>query len=392
MTFPEQDPHLQTQLRVVMGQYPTGVSVITALSRDNEALGMVVGTFSRVSSDPPLVSFMPKRTSNAWRLLRESGDRFCVNILSEHQEEVGQQIASRHEHRFDGIPYSSSGSGLPVIHGALAYIDCAVDRIIEAGDHDIVIGRVEEMQAMSAAHPLVFFRGGYGRFEPTTMLSRDQAIRERLQLVTQCRTEMERLSSAGGNEVSALIRDDGEIVLAAAVGRTPAGQEPIRVGQRLPFSPPFGSLDAALGTPDIQESWLDNSHTSTLSRSENEAVLDKVRSQGYAIAFGHAAHHQIKEAAVDWGKRDPSTRVELLDRLKFFDLTYNHQPHTSGSVELRLITAPVYDAAGNLAFGLTLWGPPRMLTQDELHHYIDVTLDSAARCTRILQGSLSSIS
>lgn len=386
-----QDAHLQAQLRVVMGQYPTGVSVVTAMSRDNEPLGMVVGTFSRVSSEPPLVSFTPKRSSNAWRLLRESGDRFCVNILSEHQEEVGQQISSRHEHRFDGIPYSLSAQGLPIIHGALAYIDCAVDRIIEAGDHDIVIGRVEEMQAMSAAHPLIFFRGGYGRFEPTTMLSRDRAIRERLQLVTQCRAEMERLSSSCGNEVSALIRDNDEIVLAAAVGRTPAGQEPIRVGQRLPFSPPFGSLEAALDSPDVQESWLATSHTSTLSQSQNRAVLDKVRSQGYAIAFSHAAHHQITEAAVTWGKRDPSARVELLDRLKSFDLTYNRQPDVADGVELRLITAPVYDAEGSLAFGLTLWGPPRVLSQDELHRYIDATVDSADRCTRILQESLSTI-
>lgn len=383
-----QDAILQAQLRVVMGQYPTGVSVITALSSDGEPLGMVVGTFSRVSSEPPLVSFMPKRTSGAWRDLRESGERFCVNILSEDQEQVCQQIASRRENRFEGISYSLSDGGLPVLHGALAYIDCTTDQIIPAGDHDIVLGRVENMQAMSAAYPLIFFRGGYGSFEPTTMISRDQEIREQLQLVTPCRAEMEHLSDSCGNEVSALIRDDDEIVLAAAVGRTPAGQEPIRVGQRLPFSPPFGSLDAALGGEETQERWLTAVGTSTLSRTENQAVLKKVRQRGYAIAFGHAAHRQIKEAAVGWGKRDLSVRMELLDRLKHFDLTYNRHPTSEDQIELRLITAPVYDADGSLAFGLTLWGPPHPVSQKELDSYVAATLESAARCTRILQHSI----
>lgn len=384
-----QDAILQTQLRVVMGQYPTGVSLITAMSSDGEPLGMVVGTFSRVSSEPPLISFMPKRTSHTWHLLQEAGDRFCVNILSEHQEEVCQQITSRRENRFEGISYSLSDGGLPIIHGALAYIECTTDQIVETGDHDIVIGRVENMQAMSAAYPLIFFRGGYGCFEPTTMISRDHAIREQLQLVTPCRTEMERLSESCANEVSALIRDNDEIVLAAAVGRTPAGQEPIRVGQRLPFSPPFGSLDAALGESDVQEHWLNAIHTSTLSRSDNQEVLENVQRRGYAIAFGHAAHHQIKEAAVGWGKRDPSARTELLDRLKHFDLEYNHHPESEDEIELRLITAPVYDAEGSLAFGLTLWGPPHPVSQAELRQYVDATLESASQCTKILENSTS---
>lgn len=384
-----QNTILQDQLRVVMGQYPTGVSIITALSPAGDPLGMVVGTFSRVSSEPPLISFMPKRTSATWQLLQESGDRFCVNILSEHQEKVCQRIASRRENRFEGISYSLSDGGLPIIHGALAYIECTTDQIVPAGDHDIVLGRVESMQAMSAAYPLIFFRGGYGCFEPTTMISRDQAIRDQLQLVTPCRAEMERLSEACGNEVSALIRDDDEIVLAAAVGRTPAGQEPIRVGQRLPFSPPFGSLDAALGEAETQDHWLNAEGTSTRSRAENQTVLENVRQRGYAIAFGHAAHRQIKEAAVGWGKRDLTVRTKLLDRLKHFDVTYNQHPESEAPIELRLITAPVYDAEGALAFGLTLWGPPHPVPQEELHQYIDAALESAAQCTAILKNHTS---
>ena len=81
--------------RQVLGQYPTGVVIVTSVSAQGEALGMTVGSFTSVSLDPPLVAFLPDKASSSWKALRESGPRFCVNVLAAQQEDVCRAVASR---------------------------------------------------------------------------------------------------------------------------------------------------------------------------------------------------------------------------------------------------------------------------------------------------------
>ena len=85
--------------RYVLGQYPTGVTLITATHPDGSQLGMVVGTFSSVSLDPPLVAFMPDVRSSSWPKIREAGS-FCANILTAGQQDVCRAFARKEEHRF----------------------------------------------------------------------------------------------------------------------------------------------------------------------------------------------------------------------------------------------------------------------------------------------------
>lgn len=288
--------------RQVMGQYPTGVTVITAMGPDSEPLGMVVGTFSSVSLDPPLVCFMPGREAGAWKAIRESGTRFCVNVLSESQIEVGQSIATRWTNRFEGIPYSLSPGGQPVIHGAVAYIDCTLENVVEAGDHDIVLGRVESLNVLSTAYPLLFFRGGYGAFHAQTLTSRDAAIREDVKLITPCRGVMEELASRMSSEVTALLVEGDDIVLAASAGRSEAATVPNRVGQRLPFSPPIGSLHAAFGGQDLEDKWLQAGGEAEIAA--NSAILAEVRRRGYSVAYGHRNHEVVEQVTAKLGRRD----------------------------------------------------------------------------------------
>ncbi len=371
--------------RQVMGQYPTGVTVITAMGTNDQALGMVVGTFSSVSLNPPLVCFMPTRGAGAWKALQESGDRFCVNVLSESQDDTCRTIASRWSDRFEGIGYSLSPGGQPVIHGAVAYIDCVLHAIHEAGDHDIVVCRVDSLGVLSTAYPLLFFRGGYGAFEPQTLTTRDSAIREQLELVTPCRGVMEELARQSDSEVSAMLRDGDQIVLAAAAGRSTAAAVPTRVGQRLPFGPPMGSLDAAFGGPEAEEEWLSAPAGNSRPREENAATLERVRNRGYAIAFGHDAHGSVERITAQLARRDPSVTIETLqDALREFDQSYNRDIEPGESVELRYINAPVFLPDGSLAFGLTLWGPPGSVDGSQVQRHVDSALAAAARCTEIL--------
>ncbi|KUI36463.1 flavin reductase family protein [Mycobacterium sp. GA-2829] len=157
---PSVDPDV---FRRVLGQFPTGVVVVTAMS-GHHPVGMTVGSFTSVSLQPALVAFLPDRSSSSWRALRESGDRFCVNVLSAEQQDVCRLIAARKTDKFDGVDWRPSKAGNPIITGAVAYVDCTVEVVHEAGDHHIVIGRVDDLNVLTGSDPLVFLKGEYGSF------------------------------------------------------------------------------------------------------------------------------------------------------------------------------------------------------------------------------------
>ncbi len=147
--------------RQVLGHFPTGVTVITAL-RGDEPVGLAVGSFCSVSLDPPLVGFFPDRSSSSWPKIEEAGS-FCVNILAEEQEDVCRRFAMKGDDKFSGLGWRPAGSGAPLLDGVLAWIDCDIDQVVDAGDHFLVLGAVRELEVVHDGAPLVFFRGGYAR-------------------------------------------------------------------------------------------------------------------------------------------------------------------------------------------------------------------------------------
>jgi 3-hydroxy-9,10-secoandrosta-1,3,5(10)-triene-9,17-dione monooxygenase reductase component len=149
--------------RQVLGHFPTGVTVITAMA-DGAPVGMAVGSFASLSLEPPQVLFCAGGSSTSWPKIREAGS-FCVNILSEPQEDVCRVFASKAPDKFAEIGWKHSGSGAPIIEGVLAYIDCEITDVVTSGDHDIVVGAVRELDVLHEGGPLLFFRGGYGRFQ-----------------------------------------------------------------------------------------------------------------------------------------------------------------------------------------------------------------------------------
>jgi flavin reductase (DIM6/NTAB) family NADH-FMN oxidoreductase RutF len=152
------------KFRQVLGHFPTGVTVVTAM-HDGGPVGLAVGSFASLSLDPPLVLFCPGSQSSSWPKIREAGV-FCVNILGADQEHVCRVFATKEPDKFTTVGWSPTvATGSPRIHDVLAWIDCEVEQIIPGGDHDIVVGRVRDLDSSDTHGPLVFFRGGYGRFE-----------------------------------------------------------------------------------------------------------------------------------------------------------------------------------------------------------------------------------
>jgi len=92
-TTKDAKPFDARQFRDVLGQYPTGVSVVTATQADGKVAGLAVGSFTSVSLDPPLVAFLPDKTSTSWPKIRSVGS-FCVNVLGADQESICRTFAS----------------------------------------------------------------------------------------------------------------------------------------------------------------------------------------------------------------------------------------------------------------------------------------------------------
>lgn len=158
------DPEAVAKARLfrdVLGRFASGVTVVTTTSND-EPVGMTCQSFSSVSLDPPLVVFIPAKSSRSWPLIQRSG-KFCVNFLAADQAELSNTMASRGADKFGEVKWTPSPvTGSPILEGSLAHVDCTIETVHEAGDHYVVIGRVVDLNTDEVdGDPLLFFRGKY---------------------------------------------------------------------------------------------------------------------------------------------------------------------------------------------------------------------------------------
>lgn len=148
------------QMRSAMGAFATGVTVVTGTD-GAESLGFACQSFVSVSLDPPLVLFCADHRGQAWPRMRTTG-RFCVNVLSEEQSELCGRFGSRHGRKYDGLNWRISTWGTPVLPDVLMRVHAEVHDVHVAGDHDVVLGRVLELEDLRDERPMIFFRGRFG--------------------------------------------------------------------------------------------------------------------------------------------------------------------------------------------------------------------------------------
>jgi 3-hydroxy-9,10-secoandrosta-1,3,5(10)-triene-9,17-dione monooxygenase reductase component len=158
-------------MRVVLGHFCTGIAVITG--HDGvRPYGFACQSIASVSLDPPYISFCPAHTSASWPRIRSTG-RLCVNVLAADQRDVCAAFAISGGDKFADIGWSHSANGAPALDGVLAAIEADFEFEHGAGDHTIVVAHVTRLHAQHDRRPLLFYRGGYGKFEaedsrPTT--------------------------------------------------------------------------------------------------------------------------------------------------------------------------------------------------------------------------------
>jgi flavin reductase (DIM6/NTAB) family NADH-FMN oxidoreductase RutF len=154
------------RLRRVLGSFPTGVTVIAALVDDVPA-GLAANSFVSVSLHPPMVSVCVAHSSTTWPILRRVS-RLGVSVLGAHQEHAGRQLSARNVDRFAGLRWRTSPDGAILLDGSSAWLDCGIEREIPAGDHDIVLLRVHDLDADPEVAPLVFHGSRYRRLQGGT--------------------------------------------------------------------------------------------------------------------------------------------------------------------------------------------------------------------------------
>jgi len=158
----------QEEFRKALGCFATGVTVIT-VDHDGEVHGMTANAFASVSLDPLLVLVCVDRKARTHAHLHTK-KRFGVNVLAEDQEKISQYYArptQNHEHAEDeaGACFDRTPHGTPVLHGALAYLECRLESTQEAGDHTIFIAAVEDV-LVREGDPLLYFRSRYRQIGP----------------------------------------------------------------------------------------------------------------------------------------------------------------------------------------------------------------------------------
>ncbi|MGH9067093.1 MAG: flavin reductase family protein [Acidimicrobiales bacterium] len=152
----------QARYREVLGHFASGVTVVTTVER-GRPWGFTCQAFAALSLTPELVAFAAARSSATWPRI-EATRTFCVNVLGEGQEALARAFATKGAHKFAGVGWAPGATGSPVLADALAWVECRLEQALHTGDHLLGVGRVVDL-GVGRGRPLIFYRGGFGRFE-----------------------------------------------------------------------------------------------------------------------------------------------------------------------------------------------------------------------------------
>jgi len=147
------------KLRSAFGSYVTGVTVVTACSTKGEPVGFTANSFNSVSLDPALLLVCVGRNLSSFDIFA-SADHFAINILGSDQKQLADRFARYKGKRFEGIEWQKSATGCPLISGACAWFDCSVFNRVNAGDHDVLIGKIHSFTD-HGTNGLGYFRQEY---------------------------------------------------------------------------------------------------------------------------------------------------------------------------------------------------------------------------------------
>lgn len=156
-----------------MSNYPTGVTVVTAIDENDTPIGLTVNSFASVSLDPLLVLWSIDKRVSTYDTFTKI-DQFAINILGDDQADIASLFASRHQDRFANCDWHQSEHQLPIIKDAIASLQCKTFKRVEAGDHMILIGEIIEIEVEKKL-PLLYHDRKMGAF-PTAFHEENRSV------------------------------------------------------------------------------------------------------------------------------------------------------------------------------------------------------------------------
>lgn len=146
--------------RRALGQFPTGVTVITTIDGDGTPIGVTASSFNTVSIDPPLILWSVDKGAYSAKIF-DNAKHFAVNVLGKDQVDTSNKFAGRGEDKFAGVSYTVGDGGSPLFESCAAQFECKTWNVVDGGDHLIIIGEVVNYRYDEATLPLVFSCGSY---------------------------------------------------------------------------------------------------------------------------------------------------------------------------------------------------------------------------------------
>jgi len=377
--------------REVLGHYPTGVTVVTAFDGD-QPVGMVVGTFTSVSLDPPLVAFMPTRGSGTYARLARA-ESYCINVLAHDQLEVCRMMAVPSDDKFAGVAWQHSEHGAPSLDEAVAQIHCTPESQIEAGDHYIVLCRVQALEVKRAVTPLLFFQGGYGGFSPAGMAAKGDAdLISAIRLADPARAQVEQLAQSLQCEAAALVGVGPDELTTAFSAYAGSAEMAEPLGERIPLIPPIGEAYVAGAAAEVVERWL------AKVSPQDEELLGHYRARLAAVARDGVAvsvlgereqreYDALRAALREYGEgeltpaRERTFRQLLAQNRCFFEDVelVADRTYTVGG-----IVAPVRNPEGDISMVLRVTQLPGKVTGEVVGHWIAAVKRAATEVERDL--------
>ena len=152
------------EFRRACGRFATGITIASVLDASGAPHGLTVNSFSSVSLDPPLVLICLGHAVTCIDAFRNSR-HFGINVLADSQRELSDRFARKGFDRFDGIEWYRGETGVPLLPGVLAAIECRVHHRFTSGDHDILIGEMVKADTTDG-EPLIYYASQYRKLQP----------------------------------------------------------------------------------------------------------------------------------------------------------------------------------------------------------------------------------
>jgi flavin reductase (DIM6/NTAB) family NADH-FMN oxidoreductase RutF/DNA-binding IclR family transcriptional regulator len=377
--------------RRALSHYPTGVTLIAASGPGEEPVALIVGTFTSVSLAPPLVGFLVDRRSTTWPLIRQRG-RFSASVLRADDEHVCRAFATKAEQRFDHLAETTS-AGTPRLRDTALWVDCDIDDVLPAGDHEFVLGRVREVGIdADGGMPLIFLRGGYGAPQIASLQAEVEGLGANLELADVVRPEIEAVAADLGLEcaVSVAINDSVYCIAAAGVGSATRDSGTF-VGAHFPLAAPMAP-QFVLGQPEeAKQAWLRSG--SRLVGEDMTAlgtsILETVAKRDHLAGTGRRASQRF-QAFIGDASDDGSdlSFSAVLQEVAARGVDPGLCMPVEELTEVVSLHAPVRDESGRVVLCLDLLGLSGEDNAELLVQYRDRLVQAAQRATLLIGAHL----